>query len=39
MSSTNRETRRDISLTTGRHTIGGAPPPEVFLAQSKDDLE
>jgi hypothetical protein len=26
-------------LTTRRHTIGGAPPPEVFLAQSQDDLE
>jgi hypothetical protein len=26
-------------LTTGRHTIGGAPPPEVILAQAQDDLE
>jgi hypothetical protein len=30
MVSTNPETRRDISLTTGRHTIGGAPPPRAF---------
>jgi hypothetical protein len=26
-------------LTTGRHTIGGAPPPEVISAQAQDDLE
>jgi hypothetical protein len=39
MVSTNPETRRNISLTTGRHTIGGALPPGAFLAQSQDDLE
>jgi hypothetical protein len=37
--STNPKTRRNRSLTTGRHTIGGAPPPEVILAQAQDDLE
>jgi hypothetical protein len=26
-------------LTTGRHTIGGAPPPDVFSAQAEDDPE
>jgi hypothetical protein len=26
-------------LMTGRHTIGGAPPPEVILAQAQDDRE
>jgi hypothetical protein len=24
-------------LTTGRHTIGGAPPPEAFSAPAQDD--
>jgi hypothetical protein len=24
-------------MTTGRHTVGGAPPPGVFLAQSQDN--
>jgi hypothetical protein len=27
------------SLTTGRHTVGGAPPPDMFLAQSQDNPE
>jgi hypothetical protein len=31
--------KRNKSLTTRRHTVGGAPPPEVFLAQSQDNLE
>jgi hypothetical protein len=26
-------------LTTGRHTVGGALPPEEFLAQSQDNPE
>jgi hypothetical protein len=26
-------------MTTGRHTIGGVPPPKVILAQAQDDLE
>jgi hypothetical protein len=26
-------------LTTRRHTVGGAPPPEAFLAQSQDNPE
>jgi hypothetical protein len=30
MVSTNLETRRNRSLPTGRHPIGGAPPPEAF---------
>jgi hypothetical protein len=30
---------RNRSLTTGRHTIGGAPPPEAFLSQSQDNPE
>jgi hypothetical protein len=37
--STNPKTRRDRSLTTGRHTVGGAPPPEVILDQSQDNPE
>jgi hypothetical protein len=37
--SINPKTRRNESLTTGRHTIGSAPPPEVILAQAQDDLE
>jgi hypothetical protein len=36
---TNPKTRRNKSLTTGRHTIGGAPPPKVISAQAQDDLE
>jgi hypothetical protein len=36
---TNPKTKRNKSLTTGRHTIGGAPPPEVISAQAQDDLE
>jgi hypothetical protein len=39
MVSTNPETWRNRSLTTGRHTIGGAPPPRAFLAQSQDNPE
>jgi hypothetical protein len=37
--STNPKTRRNRSLTTGSHTVGGAPPPEVISAQAQDDLE
>jgi hypothetical protein len=37
--STNPKTRRNRSLTTGRHTLGGAPPPGVFLAQPQDNPE
>jgi hypothetical protein len=37
MVSTNLETRRNRSLTTGRYTVGGAPPPEAFLAQPQDN--
>jgi hypothetical protein len=33
MVSTNPKMRRNRSLTTGRHSIGGAPPPEAFSAQ------
>jgi hypothetical protein len=39
MVSTNLKTRRNRSLTTGRHTIGGAPQPGAFLAQSQDNPE
>jgi hypothetical protein len=39
MISTNPKIGRNRSLTTGRHTISGAPPPEVFLAQVQDDPE
>jgi hypothetical protein len=39
MISTNPKTRRNRSLTTGRHTVGGAPPPEAFLAHAQDNLE
>jgi hypothetical protein len=39
MISTNPKTRRNRSLTTGRHNVGGAPPPEVISAQAQDDLE
>jgi hypothetical protein len=38
MVSTNLKTIRNRLLTTRRHTIGGAPPPDVFLAQSQDNL-
>jgi hypothetical protein len=30
---------KNRSLTTGRHTVGGAPPPDVFLAQEQDEPE
>jgi hypothetical protein len=39
MISTNLKTRRNRSLTTGRHTVGGALPPEEISAQGQDDLE
>jgi hypothetical protein len=39
MVSTNPKTRRNRSLPTGRHPIGGAPPPKAFLAQSQDNPE
>jgi hypothetical protein len=39
MVSTNPKTRRNRSLTTRRHTVGGAPPLEVISAQAQDDLE
>jgi hypothetical protein len=39
MVSTSPKTRRNGSLTTGRHTIGGAPPPEAISAHAQDDLE
>jgi hypothetical protein len=39
MVSTNSKARRNRSSTTGRHTIGGAPPPEAILAHAYDDLE
>jgi hypothetical protein len=39
MVSTNSKTRRNRSLTTRRHTVGGASPPEVISAQAQDDLE
>jgi hypothetical protein len=31
MVSTKPKTRRNRSLTTGRHTVGGAPPPGAFF--------
>jgi hypothetical protein len=37
MVSTNPKTRRNRSLTTGRHTVGGTLPPGAFLAQSQDN--
>jgi hypothetical protein len=37
--STNPKTGRNRSLTTRRHTLGGAPPPGAFLAQSQDNPE
>jgi hypothetical protein len=39
MVSTNPKTRRNKSLTTRRHTIGGALPPKVISAQAQGDLE
>jgi hypothetical protein len=39
MVSTKLKTRRNRSVTTGRHTIGGAPPLGAFLAQSQDNPE
>jgi hypothetical protein len=39
MVSTNQKTRRSISLTTGRHNVGGAPSPRAFLAQTQDNQE
>jgi hypothetical protein len=39
MVSTNPKTRRNRSLTTGRHSVGGAPPPEAFLAQTQGNPE
>jgi hypothetical protein len=39
MVSTKLKTRRNRSLTTGGHSIGGAPPPGAFLAQSQDNPE
>jgi hypothetical protein len=39
MVSTNPKTRTNRSLTTGRHSVGGAPPPDVFLAQEQDEPE
>jgi hypothetical protein len=39
MVSTNPKTRKNGSLTTGRHTNGGAPPTGAFLAQSQDNPE
>jgi hypothetical protein len=32
-----RRQERNRSLMTGRHTIGGALPPEVISAQAQDD--
>jgi hypothetical protein len=39
MVSTNPKTRRNRSLTTGRHIVCGAPPPGVFSAQAQDGPE
>jgi hypothetical protein len=39
MVSTNPKTRRNGSLTTGRRTIGDAPSPRAFLAQTQDNPE
>jgi hypothetical protein len=33
------EARINRSSTTGRHTVGGAPPPEAIPAHAHDDLE
>jgi hypothetical protein len=37
MVSTNLKATRNRSLTTGRHTVGGAPSPGAFLAQTPDN--
>jgi hypothetical protein len=37
--STNPKTRRNRSLTIGRHTIGDALPPEANSAQAQEDPE
>jgi hypothetical protein len=37
MDSTHPKTSRNGSLTTRRHTIGGAPPPEAFSDPAQDD--
>jgi hypothetical protein len=37
--STNPKTRRNRSLTTRRHSIGGAPSTRAFLAQTQDNPE
>jgi hypothetical protein len=39
MVSTNPKTRRNRSLTTGRHNVGGTPLPRAFLAQTQDNPE
>jgi hypothetical protein len=39
MVSTNPKTRRNKSLTTGRHIVGGAPPPEAISAQAQNNPE
>jgi hypothetical protein len=39
MVSTNLKTRRNRPLTSRRHTVGGAPPPEVTSAQARDNPE
>jgi hypothetical protein len=39
MVSTNPENRRNGSLTTGRHTVGGALPPEAISAHAQDNPE
>jgi hypothetical protein len=39
MVSTNPKARRNRSLTTGRQIVGGAPPPDAFLAQAQGNPE
>jgi hypothetical protein len=39
MVSTNPKATRNRSLTTGRHTVGGAPPSKAFSAQAQDGPE
>jgi hypothetical protein len=39
MVSTNPKATRNRSLTTWRHTVGGAPSPGAFLAQTPDNPE
>jgi hypothetical protein len=39
MVSTNPKATRNRSLTTERHNVGGAPPPEAFSAQAQDGPE